>query len=112
MANERSETGWTHQRVHEIGLRPGCHKARRDDPEALVQLKDEVKWKNGALEKYDAFYREVKAWSAEKARQREPHSVNNITLILTSITTVMSFCRLRLIQCYSLFIAYPRAPRV
>ncbi len=41
-------------------------------------LKDEVKRKNGALEKYDVFYGEVKAWSAEKARQREPHSMNKI----------------------------------
>ncbi len=55
--------------------------ARRDNPEALVQLKDEVKRKNGVLEKYDAFYREVNAWSAEKGQQREPHSMNNITLI-------------------------------
>ncbi len=78
----------------------------------LFDLKDEVKRKNGALEKYDAFYREVKAWSAEKARQREPHSMNNIPLILNPFTTVMSFRRLRLLQCYSLFIAYPCAPRV
>ncbi|KAL7548210.1 hypothetical protein ACHAWF_011504, partial [Thalassiosira exigua] len=37
----------------------------------LRKERDEVKKKDGALQKYEAFYREVKARSAEKARQRQ-----------------------------------------
>ena len=36
----------------------------------LKKERDEVKRKDGALNKYEAFYREVKARSAEKAKQR------------------------------------------
>ena len=37
----------------------------------LKKERDEVKKKDSALQKYEAFYREVKARSAEKARQRQ-----------------------------------------
>mmetsp|Transcript_2001 Transcript_2001/g.3414 ORF Transcript_2001/g.3414 Transcript_2001/m.3414 type:complete len:420 (+) Transcript_2001:183-1442(+) len=37
----------------------------------LKKERDECKKKDGALQKYEAFYREVKARSAEKARQRQ-----------------------------------------
>ena len=37
----------------------------------LKKERDEVKRKDSALQKYEAFYREVKARSAEKARQRQ-----------------------------------------
>lgn len=37
----------------------------------LKKEREEVKRKDGALQKYEAFYREVKARSAEKARQRQ-----------------------------------------
>ena len=37
----------------------------------LKKERDECKRKEGALQKYEAFYREVKARSAEKARQRQ-----------------------------------------
>ena len=37
----------------------------------LRKERDECKKKDGALQKYEAFYREVKARSAEKARQRQ-----------------------------------------
>jgi len=37
----------------------------------LKKERDECKRKDGALQKYEAFYREVKARSAEKARQRQ-----------------------------------------
>lgn len=37
----------------------------------LKREREECKKKDGALQKYEAFYREVKARSAEKARQRQ-----------------------------------------
>ena len=37
----------------------------------LKKERDECKRKESALQKYEAFYREVKARSAEKARQRQ-----------------------------------------
>jgi hypothetical protein len=37
----------------------------------LKKEREECKRKDGALQKYEAFYREVKARSAEKARQRQ-----------------------------------------
>jgi hypothetical protein len=37
----------------------------------LKKERDECKRKDSALQKYEAFYREVKARSAEKARQRQ-----------------------------------------
>mmetsp|Transcript_1824 Transcript_1824/g.3228 ORF Transcript_1824/g.3228 Transcript_1824/m.3228 type:complete len:135 (+) Transcript_1824:1-405(+) len=37
----------------------------------LKKEREECKKKDGALQKYEAFYREVKARSAEKARQRQ-----------------------------------------
>lgn len=37
----------------------------------LKKEREECKRKDSALQKYEAFYREVKARSAEKARQRQ-----------------------------------------
>ena len=37
----------------------------------LKKERDEVKRKDSALQKYEAFYREVKARSAEKAKARQ-----------------------------------------
>ena len=37
----------------------------------LKKEREECKRKDNALQKYEAFYREVKARSAEKARQRQ-----------------------------------------
>jgi hypothetical protein len=54
--------------VHEIKKRDEIIKQLSND---LKKERDEVKRKDSALQKYEAFYREVKARSAEKARQRQ-----------------------------------------